>query len=122
MKRQPCGRLRGAEEIEQVAKRMAEEHATWGYRRLQGALANLGHCIDAMMVRKYPAPAPQGPPPYNAARWVCAGRSCCNAAGRCSPRRTSVRWKSPRGLHAAMCAAVDRSLRRLPPGEAVSLL
>ena len=30
---------------------MAEENATWGYRRIQGALANLGHRIDKITVR-----------------------------------------------------------------------
>ena len=30
---------------------MAEENATWGYRRIQGALANLGHHIDAITVQ-----------------------------------------------------------------------
>jgi putative transposase len=39
------------EEIEQLVIRMAEEHATWGYRCIQGALANLGHHIDASTVR-----------------------------------------------------------------------
>jgi hypothetical protein len=33
------------EEIEQLVVRMAEEKATWGYRRIQGALANRGHSI-----------------------------------------------------------------------------
>jgi putative transposase len=31
--------------------RMAEENPTWGYRRIQSALANLGHHIDALTVR-----------------------------------------------------------------------
>jgi putative transposase len=31
--------------------RIAEENRTWGYRRIQGALANLGHPIDAITVR-----------------------------------------------------------------------
>jgi len=30
---------------------MAEENATWGYRRIQGTLANLGHHIDKLTVR-----------------------------------------------------------------------
>jgi hypothetical protein len=44
--------------------RMAEENRTWGYRRIQGALANLGHHIDAITVRNilrrhHMEPAPQ---------------------------------------------------------------
>jgi hypothetical protein len=31
--------------------RMAKENATWGYRRIQGALANVGHQIDKITVR-----------------------------------------------------------------------
>src|SRR5438105_13408622 len=34
--RQQLGRPRVAEEVEQLVIRMAEENATWGYRRLQG--------------------------------------------------------------------------------------
>src|SRR5882724_1032093 len=45
--RRQLGRPRVAEEIEQLVVRMAEENPTWGYRRIQGALANLGHAIDA---------------------------------------------------------------------------
>jgi transposase InsO family protein len=45
------GRPRVVEEIEQLVVRMAEENATWGYRRIQGALANLGYSIDALTVR-----------------------------------------------------------------------
>jgi putative transposase len=44
--------------------RMAAENRTWGYRRIQGALANLGHAIDAITVRNilrrhHMEPAPQ---------------------------------------------------------------
>jgi putative transposase len=49
--RRYLGRPRVAEEIEQLAVRMAEENATWGYRRIQGALANLGYHIDPITVR-----------------------------------------------------------------------
>jgi transposase InsO family protein len=49
--RRRVGRPRVAEAIEQLVIRMAEENTTWGYRRIQGALANLGHPIDAITVR-----------------------------------------------------------------------
>jgi hypothetical protein len=49
--RQTRGRPRVAEEIEQLVVRMAEEHPSWGYRRLQGALAKLGHHLDKTTVR-----------------------------------------------------------------------
>jgi transposase InsO family protein len=58
------GRPRVAEEIEQLVVRMAQENPTWGYRRIQGALANLGHRIDKLTVRNilrrhHLEPAPQ---------------------------------------------------------------
>src|SRR2546423_11395836 len=46
--RRPCARPRVAEEAEQLVIQMAEENPTWGYRRIQGALANLGHAIDKL--------------------------------------------------------------------------
>src|SRR5207248_1809837 len=49
--RHQLGRPRVAEEIEQLVMRMAEENPSWGYRRIQGALANLGHRIDKLTVR-----------------------------------------------------------------------
>lgn len=39
------GRPRTADEIEALVVRMAEENREWGYRRIQGALSNLGHEI-----------------------------------------------------------------------------
>ena len=62
--RQQLGRPRVAEEVEQLVIRLAEENATWGYRRIQGALANLGHQIDQLTVRNilrrhHMEPAPQ---------------------------------------------------------------
>jgi hypothetical protein len=39
------GRPRAAGEIEALVIRMAEENRDWGYRRIQGALSNLGHDI-----------------------------------------------------------------------------
>jgi hypothetical protein len=45
------GRPRVIAEIEQLAVRMAKENPTWGYRRIQGALSNLGYHIHNTTVR-----------------------------------------------------------------------
>ena len=37
------GRPRTRDELQQLVVRMATENRDWGYRRIQGALANLGH-------------------------------------------------------------------------------
>ena len=63
-KRRQVGRPRVAEEVEQLVIRMAEENPSWGYRRIQGALANVGHPIDKLTVRNilrrhHLEPAPQ---------------------------------------------------------------
>src|SRR5205807_4839251 len=39
------GRPRTALDIEKLVVRLAEENRDWGYRRIQGALSNLGHAI-----------------------------------------------------------------------------
>jgi Homeodomain-like domain len=49
--RQRLGQPRVPEEVELLVVRMAEENRTWGYRRIQRALANLGHHIDKITVR-----------------------------------------------------------------------
>jgi hypothetical protein len=64
VQRRKLGRPWVAEEIEQLVVCMADEHATWGYRRIQGALAHLGHAIDKITVRHilrrhHMDPAPQ---------------------------------------------------------------
>jgi transposase InsO family protein len=64
MHRSQRGRPAVAAEVEQLAVRMAEDNPTWGYRRIQGALANLGHQIDKITVRNilrrhHLDPAPQ---------------------------------------------------------------
>jgi hypothetical protein len=50
-KRKEIGRPCVLEEVEQLVVRLAEENATWGYKRIQGAMANLGHHIDKITVR-----------------------------------------------------------------------
>ncbi len=50
-RRQPRGRTPTRPEIAALAVRMAEENRSWGYRRIQGALANLGHDLAHNTVR-----------------------------------------------------------------------
>ena len=55
------------EDIEKLVVRMANENRTWGYRRIQGALANLGHdigrsTIAAILARNGIEPAPEREP------------------------------------------------------------
>ncbi len=50
-RRKAWGRPRVSNEVEQLVILMAKENPTWGYRRIQGALANLGHQIDTITVR-----------------------------------------------------------------------
>src|SRR3989475_7358494 len=50
----PCrtpGRHPTRKEIAALAVRMAEENRSWGYRRIQGALANLGHDLAYNTIR-----------------------------------------------------------------------
>jgi putative transposase len=39
------GRPKTLAEISEIVVRLAEENRTWGYRRIQGAIANLGHVL-----------------------------------------------------------------------------
>src|SRR5210317_1520468 len=45
------GRPRVAQEITDLVLRMARENISWGYDRIQGALANLGHLIAPNTVK-----------------------------------------------------------------------
>ena len=49
--RQGPGRPRVAQEITDLVLRMARENVSWGYDRIQGALANLGHSIAPNTVK-----------------------------------------------------------------------
>src|SRR6202045_1980843 len=62
--RRAPGRPRIDREVEQLIVRMAEENRSWGYDRIVGALANLGHQISDQTVgnilhRHNIAPAPE---------------------------------------------------------------
>ena len=63
-KRRGPGRPRTPDEIEALVARMASENRAWGYRRIQGALANLGHdigrgTIAEILARHGMEPAPE---------------------------------------------------------------
>jgi len=63
--RQRVGRPRISEEIERLVVRMAKENPSWGYDRIVGALANLGHRLSDQtvgnIVRRHGlSPAPKG--------------------------------------------------------------
>ena len=58
------GRPRKAPELEELAVRLARENRSWGYRRIQGALSNLGYeiacsTIAAILQRHGMEPAPE---------------------------------------------------------------
>ena len=62
--RRAPGRPRTAGETESLVVRMAEENRDWGYRRIQGALSNLGHelarsTIAQILERHGIEPAPE---------------------------------------------------------------
>ena len=48
--RRRVGRPKVAEEIERLVVRMAKENPSWGYDRIVGALANLGHRLSDQTV------------------------------------------------------------------------
>jgi putative transposase len=39
------GRPRTLTQVSNLVVQMAEENRTWGFRRIQGAIANLGHVL-----------------------------------------------------------------------------
>ena len=58
------GRPQTPQDIERLIVRMANENRAWGYRRIQGALANMGHeigrgTIAAILARNGIEPAPE---------------------------------------------------------------
>ena len=48
--RRPMGRPRVSDEVAELVVRIARSNPTWGYDKLQGALANLGHKISDQTV------------------------------------------------------------------------
>jgi putative transposase len=135
-RRTQLGRPPIAEKVEWLAVQMAEEHPSWGYRRIQGALANLGHHIDAItwrniLRRHHLEPAPQcrqasmswaqflklhwevlaATDSFGGGRHVARSGDTLRACGD-GTRHSSLPCRrdhptSHRRLHSAMCPPVD---------------
>ena len=79
------GRPRTRDEIERLVVRMATENRDWGYRRIQGALANLGHEVArgtiANILREHGMePAPQRERKTTWKEFLCRHREVMVAA------------------------------------------
>ena len=75
------------EEIEQRVMRLAEENPTREYRRIQGALVNLGHTIDKITVRNILRRHHLDPPPKR--------------------RQAGMSWSQFLTMHWEVLAAID---------------
>jgi putative transposase len=148
--RRQFGRPHIAEEVEQLIVRMAEENPTWGYRRIQGALANLGHRLDKITVRNilrryHMDPAPQRRKAgmswqqflkihwdvlaatdfftVEVATWQGLVTLLCIGGDGTQYTAGAYCGHHPPSdccLHDAVCPATDGSLGWVPPGKAVS--
>lgn len=72
------GRPRVQDKIQQLVVRMATENRDWGYRRIQGALANLGHEVArstiANILKEHGLePAPVASKNSNEGQFACPG-------------------------------------------------
>jgi transposase InsO family protein len=56
-------------EIRQLVVRMADENPTWGYTRIQGALANIGHRVGRSTIRRILKAAGLPPVPERPTSW-----------------------------------------------------
>src|SRR5262249_26249526 len=77
-RRQP-GRPPVIARIEELAIRMAKENPTWGYTRIVGALANLGHDVARTTVAKILKAAGIPPAPERPTSWRTFLRSHADA-------------------------------------------
>ncbi|MEO5569038.1 MAG: IS3 family transposase, partial [Gemmatimonadaceae bacterium] len=67
--RQRVGRPGVLQEIRVITVRMARENPTWGYRRMQGALQNLGHRVARSTIAALLRAEGMGPVPERPMSW-----------------------------------------------------
>src|ERR1700681_3579277 len=96
--RRTPGRPRIDREVEELIVRMAEENRSWGYDRIVGALANLGHEVSDQTVgnvlRRHgvpPAPARKQPPTWAAFHSGSPGGA---GGGRLFHRGGTYAWRT----------------------------
>jgi putative transposase len=97
------GRPRTGDEIENLIVRMATENRDWGYRRIQGALANLGHEIArgtiANILKEHELePAPERDRKTTWKEFLSRHREVIAATPRPSRSSSGARTQSDRAL------------------------
>ena len=85
-KRTYPGRPRVSREVEELIVRFAKENSGWGYDRIVGALANLGHCVSDQTVGNILERHGLGPAPK---------------------RSQTIRWKDFIASHMSVTAGMD---------------
>jgi hypothetical protein len=85
------GRPRVSAEVEELVVRFARENRRWGYDRIVGALANLGHKVSDQTVGNILRRHNIAPPRSGVAR--LRGKSSSNRIWRYLPVPTFLRWR-----------------------------
>src|SRR5262249_30231480 len=97
------GRPRTAGEIEALVVRMAEKNRDWGYRRVEGALSNLGHGIN---------PTPIGQ--------IMDTTGLCRRRDAAPERSRKTTWKEFLVRHWELIVAADFFTVEVGPGGGLS--
>ncbi len=115
--RRGLGHPRVMPEITDLILRLSEENPAWGYTRIQGALANLGHRVGRSTVANILKEHGIVPAPERGKR--LPGRRFSRPTGKAWPRPTSSRWRFGRGADSS--PIMSCSLSSSPHAPCISL-